>query len=78
MDDSNDNCFLVPNPDQADVNSDGKGDACDGDEDGDDIPDEHDNCGHNRDIGYTDFRAIDTIDLCLESQVKFHKFFSNH
>ena len=72
MADSEDNCYLVPNPDQTDVDSDGKGDACDKDFDGDGILDENDNCGHNRDIGYTDFRAIQTVDLCLANQVKFH------
>ncbi len=33
--DTEDNCVLVPNPDQQDANSDGLGDACDGDDDGD-------------------------------------------
>ena len=62
----------MSNPDQTDVDSDGKGDACDKDFDGDGILDENDNCGNNRDIGYTDFRAIQTVDLCLANQVKFH------
>ena len=70
----------MSNPDQSDVNSDGKGDACEKDVDGDNVHDEFDNCKHNRDIGSTDFRGIDTntIDLCLVNQVKFHKFFSNY
>ena len=72
VNDSDDNCYLLPNPDQSDVDSDGKGDACDSDFDGDGSLDENDNCGHNQDIGSTDFRAIDTIDLCLENQVKFY------
>ena len=72
VNDSDDNCFLFPNPDQSDVDSDGKGDACDLDFEGDGCLDENDNCGHNHDICYTDFREIQTIDLCLKNQVKFH------
>ncbi len=37
-----DNCRLVPNPDQADADSDGIGDLCDDDADNDGIPDEFD------------------------------------
>ena len=38
-----DNCIEVPNPDQADTDSDGTGDICD-DSDGDEIMDADDNC----------------------------------
>jgi len=38
LDDAVDNCPAVPNPDQADLDGDGRGDACDDDRDGDDVP----------------------------------------
>ena len=61
-----DNCPLVQNYDQVDEDSDGQGDACDKDDDGDGILDENDNCPHNSEIGSTDFRAIQQINLCTE------------
>ncbi len=44
--DTEDNCPDVANPDQADTENDGLGDACDGDidSDGDGVPDDDDNC----------------------------------
>jgi hypothetical protein len=42
--DTMDNCPLDANAGQRDTDSDGEGDACDGDDDGDDVPDEDDNC----------------------------------
>ena len=35
--DVNDNCILVPNPNQANLDDDAQGDACDGDIDGDNV-----------------------------------------
>jgi len=42
--DSTDNCPLLANPDQADSDLDGQGDACDIDDDGDGLADGIDNC----------------------------------
>jgi hypothetical protein len=39
-----DNCPMTPNPDQADADADGIGDACDADVDGDGVPNESDLC----------------------------------
>ena len=42
--DDEDNCANDPNPDQADLDNDGEGDACDNDLDGDGVPNADDNC----------------------------------
>ena len=42
--DNFDNCPEIPNADQVDTDSDGRGDVCDDDDDNDGIPDVRDNC----------------------------------
>ena len=59
-----DNYVLVCNTDYTDQENDGHNDACDGDDDGDGFLDEDDICPHNSQIGSTDFRGIQPIDLC--------------
>jgi len=44
VEDPNDNCQIVPNPDQSDTDEDSVGDACDMDDDNDGIVDLLDNC----------------------------------
>jgi hypothetical protein len=43
-DETQDNCTTTPNADQADLDRDGQGDACDLDDDGDAVPDTSDAC----------------------------------
>ena len=43
--------------------ADGRGDACDGDFDGDDVSDQIDACPFNSNISSTDFRKFDMIPL---------------
>ena len=49
-----DNCPMVPNTDQADLDADGVGDACDNDEDADGEPDATDNCPFDANADQTD------------------------
>ncbi|XP_028269551.1 thrombospondin-4a [Parambassis ranga] len=58
--DDDDNCRLVPNPDQKDSDI---GDACEGDFDKDNVIDVIDHCPENAEVTLTDFRAYQTVVL---------------
>ena len=59
---------MVPNPDQADSDGDGVGDACQDDCDGDGIKDAEDVCPCNGAVSQTDFRAMQSIVLQKNNQ----------
>jgi MYXO-CTERM domain-containing protein len=57
----------VPNPDQADLDADGLGDACDPDDDGDGVPDETDNCPAVPNPDQADLDADGLGDACQDT-----------
>jgi len=64
---ADDNCPADYNPDQTDTDSDGAGDVCDDDDDGDGIPDSGDNCPLTYNPGQEDDDTDgvgDACDLC--------------
>lgn len=62
--DGEDNCPAVSNPDQADLDHDGAGDACDSDDDGDGVPDGRDNCSSTPNADQADFDGDGIGDAC--------------
>ena len=58
-----DNCPTAYNPDQADSDHDGKGDAC-ADADNDGVPDDHDNCKSTANPGQVDTDSDGKGDAC--------------
>ena len=68
--DSRDNCISVKNPDQADINGNGRGDACE-DFDGDRIPNNIDNCPNIPNFNQADADGDGIGDACdqVESRV---------
>lgn len=63
-----DNCLDVSNANQADIDGDGKGDACDYDRDGDGVVNEADNCPNTPNFDQQDLDGDGLGDACDDDQ----------
>jgi hypothetical protein len=76
LSDAEDNCPLVTNPDQADLDGAGLGNACDTDDDGDGVLDSADNCLSVPNSDQADLDEDSLGDVCDDLSYAFSGFFS--